>query len=87
MVKLRPAPKYVVVRMVERQETSKGGIIIPDNAQESPRFATVVAVGNMVEDLRPKEVVLLKEYMGHSIELEGDTVRVVHNKDIIAKVE
>ncbi len=95
-MKVRPLHDRIVVRRVDEEETSKGGIIIPDTAKEKPQEARVVAVGSgkVTEDgevhpldVRKGDRVLLGKYSGTEIELEGEEHLIIREDDILAVIK
>ena len=95
-MKIRPLHDRVVVKRIEEEETTKGGIIIPDTAKEKPSEGKVVAVGNgkLLENgkTQPLEVkkgdkILFGKYAGTEIKIEGDEHLIMREDDIIAIVE
>ncbi|OPX36706.1 MAG: co-chaperone GroES [Deltaproteobacteria bacterium] len=95
-MKVRPLHDRVIVKRVEEEETTKGGIIIPDTAKEKPIEGKVVAVGNgkILENgkKQPLEVkkgdrILFGKYAGTDIKIEGEEHLIMREDDIIAIVE
>ena len=95
-MKIRPLQDRIVVKRVESETKTKGGIIIPDTAKEKPIEGRVVAVGNgkVLKDgkVRPLEVkvgdkVLFGKYSGQTVKVEGDELLVMREEDIMAVVE
>ena len=95
-MEVRPFHDRVIVKRVEEEETTKGGIIIPDTAKEKPIEGKVVAVGNgkILEDgkKQPLEVkkgdkVLFGKYAGTDIKIDGEEHLIMREDDIIAIVE
>ena len=95
-MKIRPLHDRVIVKRIEEEETTKGGIIIPDTAKEKPSEGKVVAVGNgkLLEtgNLQPLEVkkgdkVLFGKYAGTDIKIDGEEHLIMREDDIIAIVE
>lgn len=93
---IRPLYDRVVVRRIESDTRSKGGIVIPDSATEKPDQAEVVAVGPgaVLENgqVRPLAVrvgdrVLLGKYSGSEVKIDGDELVVVKESDILAVIE
>jgi chaperonin GroES len=93
---IRPLSDRILVKRVEKDNVSKGGIIIPDTAKEKPMEATVVAVGNgKVMDngeTRPVAVsvgdtVLFSKYAGTEVKIEGDEHLILREDDIIGILE
>ena len=92
---LRPLADRVVIKMCEREETTKSGIILSGNAQEKPQFAEVIEVGPG-GDVEGKEVkmlvkkgdkVVVNKYAGTEIKYEGQELIIVKQSDILAIVE
>lgn len=89
---IKPLADRVVVRPIEREETTKGGIVIPDTAKERPQEGEVVAVGpGKYEDGKrvPMEVkvgdrVLFAKYGGTEIKIDGEEYLVLRESDILA---
>ena len=95
-MKLRPLHDRVVVKRMEEERTSPGGIVIPDNATEKPIRGEVLAVGNgkILEngETRPLDVktgdkVLFGKYSGTEVKVEGDELVVMREDDIMAVIE
>ena len=94
--KFRPLHDRVVVRRIDAEEKTKGGIIIPDTAKEKPIEGEVVAVGNgkVLEDgtVRKLDVkigdrVLFGKYSGTEVKIEGEEALIVREDDILAVLE
>ena len=95
-MKIRPLQDRVIVKRVEEEEKTKGGIIIPDTAKEKPMEGKVIAVGKgkLLEDgkIHPVEVkagdrVLFGKYAGTDITIEGQEVLIMREDDILAIIE
>ena len=95
-MKLKPLNDRVVVRRVEEEEKTAGGIIIPDTAKEKPIQGEVISVGNgkLMEDgsRRPLDVkagdrVLFSKYAGTDIKVEGEELLIMREDDILAIIE
>lgn len=95
-MKIRPLHDRVVIRRMEEETTSAGGIVIPDSATEKPAQGEVVAVGKgkILEsgDVRPLDVkigdkVLFGKYGGTEVTVEGEDLLVMREDDITAVVE
>jgi chaperonin GroES len=92
-MKIRPLQDRIVVQRVEQQQTSKGGIIIPDTAKEKPIEGKVIAVGNgrVLKDgtVRKPEVkvgdtVLFGKYTGTEVRLDGVEHVIIKEDDVLA---
>jgi chaperonin GroES len=95
-MKMRPLHDRLLVKRVEGEAKSKGGIIIPDTAQEKPQEGKVIAAGNgRVNDdgkLVPLEVkkgdrVLFGKYSGSEVTLEGEEHLIIREEDVLAILE
>lgn len=95
-MKIRPLHDRVVIRRMEEEKTSAGGIVIPDSAAEKPVRGEVIAAGNgkTLEngDKRPLDVkvgdhVLFGKYTGTEIKVEGETLLVMREDDIVAVID
>ena len=93
---IRPLHDRVVVRRMEEERTSAGGIVIPDSATEKPAQGVVVAVGTgkILEngDVRPLDLkvgdkVLFSKYGGTEVKVEGEELLVMREDDITAVIE
>lgn len=92
---LKPLSDRVVVKMVELEETTKSGIILPGTAKEKPQVAEVVAVGpggvvdgNTVEmTVSVGDRVITSKYSGTEIKLGNDEYVIVRMGDILAKID
>jgi chaperonin GroES len=91
-MKIRPLHDRVVVKRVEEERTSAGGIVIPDSATEKPQKGEVVAVGNgkvteagdvRALDVKVGDKVLFGKYSGTEIKLDGVEVLIMKEEDIL----
>jgi chaperonin GroES len=92
-MKIRPLHDRILVKRIEEETTTKGGIIIPDTAKEKPQEGRVVAVGTgkQLEDgsVRPLDVktgdkVLFGKYSGNEVTLDGDELVIIREEDVLA---
>ena len=92
-MKIRPLADRIVVKRLEQEEKTKGGIIIPDTAKEKPIEGKVIAVGNgkVLEDgkVRPLDVkkgdrILFSKYAGTEVKLDGVDHVILGEDDILA---
>ncbi len=95
-MKVRPLHDRILVRRIEQEEKTKGGLIIPDTAKEKPQEGKVIAVGkgrfNEDGTLRPLDVhkgdrVLFTKYAGNEIEVGGDEHLIIREDDVLAVLE
>ncbi len=93
---IRPLHDRVIVRRMEEERTSPGGIVLPDAAKEKPVQGEVLAVGNgkLLEngDVRPLDVkvgdrVLFGKYSGTEVKVEGEDLLVMREEDIMGVLE
>lgn len=93
---IRPLRDRVVVRRLEEERKTAGGIVIPDTATEKPMMGIVVALGagrildngNVQEPIvRVNDKVLFGKYAGTEVELNGETLIVMREDDILAVIE
>ena len=95
-MKIRPLQDRVIVKRVEEEEKTKGGIIIPDTAKEKPMEGKVIAVGKgkLLEDgkIHPLDVkagdrVLFGKYSGTEVKIEGEEHLIMREDDILGVIE
>ncbi|GAA4308647.1 co-chaperone GroES [Compostibacter hankyongensis] len=87
-VSIKPLADRVIVQPAAAEEKTKGGIIIPDTAQEKPQKGTVVAAGPGKKDepvtVKVGDTVLYGKYSGTEISLEGEDYLIMRESDILA---
>jgi len=95
-MKIRPLQDRVIVKRIEEEETTKGGIIIPDSAKEKPMEGKIVAVGagKVLEDgkkipldLKEGDRVLFGKYAGTEIKIDGEEHLIMREEDILGILE
>jgi len=95
-MQLKPLHDRVVVRALDQELRSPGGIVIPDNAQEKPTTGEVLAVGpgrttedgvNIPTTVRIGERVLFGQYSGQKIKVNGEEVTILKEEDVLAIIE
>ena len=95
-MKIRPLHDRVIVKRMEEERTTAGGIVIPDSATEKPIQGKVTAVGkgkiSENGDVRPLDVkvgdkVLFGKYSGTEVKLDGEEVLVMREEDIMAIID
>ncbi|HSH42287.1 MAG TPA: co-chaperone GroES [Arenicellales bacterium] len=93
---IRPLHDRVLVRRVEEEKTTPGGIVIPDTAAEKPMQGEVVAVGNgKVQDngevrglaVKPGDKVLFGKYSGTEVKVDNEDLLVMREDDIMGIIE
>lgn len=94
-IKIRPLDDRIVVQPVDAEETTAGGIVLPDSAREKPQRGTVLAVGpgKLLDNgnrgtlsVAVGDVVIYGKYGGSEVEVDGQEVKILRESDILAKV-
>jgi chaperonin GroES len=92
---IRPLGDRVVVKALDAEEKTKGGIILPDSAQEKQQRGKVLAVGNgkvldngtrVPLDVREDDIVIYSKYGGTEVKIDGETYLIVSERDILGVV-
>jgi chaperonin GroES len=95
-MKIRPLQDRVIVKRLEEEQKTAGGIIIPDTAKEKPQKGEIVAAGpgkrNEDGKLQPLDIkkgdkVLFSKYAGTEIKVEGDELLIMREDDIVGVIE
>ncbi|MBI2988464.1 MAG: co-chaperone GroES [Deltaproteobacteria bacterium] len=94
-MKIRPLHDRVIIKRVEEEEKTKGGIIIPDTAKEKPQEGRVVAVGRgkredgkvIPLDVKAGDKILFGKYSGTEIKLNGEEHLIIREEDILGIIE
>jgi len=95
-MKIRPLHDHVLVKRIEEQKKTTGGLIIPDSAKEKPMEAVVVAVGSgkVQEDgtvrkmgIKAGDRILFTKYSGNEIKIDGTEHLILREDDVLAMVE
>src|SRR5580658_685576 len=95
-MKFRPLHDRVVVRRIEAEAKTKGGIIIPDTVKEKPQEGEVVAVGPGARDengkltptgLKPGERILFGKWSGSEIKIDGEELLIMKETDVMGVIE
>ncbi len=95
-MKIRPLADHILVKRIEEEEKTKGGLIIPDTAKEKPQEGRVIAVGSgrRLEsgeirplDLMPGDRVLFAKYAGSELTLDGEEQLVLREDDVLGVVK
>jgi chaperonin GroES len=93
-VKLQPLGDRVVVKPMEGEEVTKGGIILPDTAKEKPQEGKVLAIGpgrlsedgkRIAMEVKVGDVVLYVKYGGTEVKIDGEELMILNERDILAK--
>jgi chaperonin GroES len=95
-MKIRPLHDRVIVKRIEEERKSAGGIVIPDTAAEKPDQGEIVAVGKGKKDEQGKLIpidvkvgdrVLFGKYSGQTVKVKGDELLVMREEDIMGVIE
>ena len=96
MASLRPLDDRVVLKVLDAEEMSSGGILLPDTAKEKPQRGKVTAVGDgklgkdgkrLKLDVKKGDVVLFGKYAGSDVKVGGEDYKILRENEILAKVE
>ena len=95
-MKIRPLQDRVIVKRLEEEEKTKGGIIIPDSAKEKPQEGKVIAVGKGKKtedgkiiplDVKVGDRILFGKYSGTEVKIEGEEHLIMREEDILGVIE
>ena len=95
-MKIKPLQDRLVIKRIEEEEKTKGGIIIPDSAKEKPQEGRVVAIGDgkTLESgkkapltVKPGDKILFGKYSGTEIKIDGEEHLIMREDDVLAIVE
>jgi chaperonin GroES len=93
-VKIKPLADRIVVRPIEREGMTKGGIVLPDTVKEKPQEGEVVAVGpgrlgedgkRLAMEVKVGDIVIYTKYGGTEIRIDDEELMVLRESDILAK--
>jgi chaperonin GroES len=93
---LRPLEDRVVLKVLDAEEVSSGGIVLPDAAREKPQRGKVTAVGagktnkdgkRIALDVKKGDLVLFGKYAGSDVKVSGEDYKILRESEILAKVE
>ncbi|MFP4482677.1 MAG: co-chaperone GroES [Thermovirgaceae bacterium] len=92
-MKLKPLGDRIVVKVLNQEETTKGGIVLPDTAKEKPQEGEVVAVGSgkvldngqkLPLEVKTGDKVLFSKYGGTEVKVEGEEYLILSERDVLA---
>jgi chaperonin GroES len=92
---IRPLDDRIVLKILDAEETSAGGILLPDSAKEKPQQGKVTAVGagmrtkdgkRVKPDVKKGDVVLFGKYAGSDVTVDGDEFKILRESEILAKL-
>ncbi|HHZ19767.1 MAG TPA: co-chaperone GroES [Firmicutes bacterium] len=93
---IKPLGERIVIKVLESEEKTKSGIVLPDTAKEKPQMGKVLAVGNgkLLEngqrvpvEVKEGDKVLFAKYAGTEVKLDGEEYMVLKESDILAVIE
>lgn len=94
-MKIRPLADRVVVKMLENEETTKSGIVLPGTAKEKPQMAQVLAVGpggvvdgkEIKMEVKVGDKVIMSRYAGTEVKIDGEELTILRQSDVLAVVD
>ncbi len=95
-MKLKPLDDRVIIKQLDAEEKTAGGIILPDSAKEKPQMGKVIAVGQGKQldngsrgamNVKKNDKVIYAKYMGSDVELDGEKYIILKESDILGIVE
>jgi len=96
VLNIKPLGERIVIKVLESEEKTKSGIVLPDTAKEKPQMGKVLAVGNgkLLEngqrvpvEVKEGDKVLFAKYAGTEVKLDGEEYMVLKESDILAVIE
>ncbi|MDA0836548.1 MAG: co-chaperone GroES [Planctomycetota bacterium] len=96
MAKVEPLDDRVLIKQIEAESKTAGGIVLPDSAKEKPQQAEIIAVGSgrlsdegvrIPLQVAVGDIVIFSKYSGDEIKLNGEELKVIRESDILAIVE
>ncbi len=92
---IKPLADRIVIKMIENEETTKSGIVLPGSAQEKPQVAEVVAVGpggvvdgkDVIMELEVGDRILISKYAGTQVKIDNIEYTILRQSDVLAIVE
>ncbi len=95
-MKIKPLHDRVLVKRIEEEHKTKGGIIIPDTAKEKPQMGEVIAAGGgrrtedgkvIALDVKKGDKILFSKYAGNEIKVEGEELLIMREEDILGIIQ
>ncbi len=92
---IKPLADRVVIKMLESEETTKSGIVLPGAAKEKPQMAEIIAVGpggvvdgkEIIMEVKVGDKVIMHKYAGTEVKVDGEEFIILRQSDILAKVD
>ncbi|TYB94810.1 MAG: co-chaperone GroES [Kosmotoga sp.] len=88
-MKVIPLGSRLLIKPIQEEKRTEGGIVIPETAKEKPMKAEVLGVGKEVEDLdvKPKDKVIFSKYAGTELKTDEEDYIIIDQDDVLAKLE
>ncbi|MEJ7872541.1 MAG: co-chaperone GroES [Rubrobacteraceae bacterium] len=88
-MKFKPLGERALVKIMEREQTTESGIVLPDTAKQQQQMAEVVAVGQFEDGITLNEgdIIVFAKYSGSEIKLDGEDYMILDSDDILGVVE
>ena len=94
-MKIKPLADRIVIKMLESEETTKSGIVLPGSAKEKPQIAEIVAAGpgalvdgkEVKTEVKVGDRVLISKYAGTEIKYDGQEYTIIRQSDVLATVD
>ena len=93
-MKLKPLGDRVVIKLVEAEEKTKSGIVLPSSAKEQPQIAEVIAIGEDIlnddkkkDQIKVNDKVIFSKYAGTEVKIDGEEYTICKLNDLLAVVE
>jgi chaperonin GroES len=88
-MKFKPLGERALVKIMEREQTTESGIVLPDTAKQQQQMAEVVAVGQFEDGttLNEGDIIVFAKYSGSEIKLDGEDYMILDSDDILGVVE
>ena len=94
-MKIKPLGERIVIELLESEEKTKSGIVLPDTAKEKPQTGKVLAVGTgkrlengkvIPLEVKPGDIVLFAKYAGTEVKIDGEEYKVLKENDVLAVI-
>ncbi len=94
-MKIKPLGERIVIELLESEEKTKSGIVLPDTAKEKPQTGKVLAVGTgkrlengkvIPLEVKPGDIVLFAKYAGTEVKIDGEEYMVLKENDVLAVI-
>ncbi len=87
---LKPLGDRVVIKKLEKEDTTKSGIVLPNSAKEEPKIAEVIAVGSKVEEkgeLKVGDKIIFPKFAGDEVKVDGEEYTILKADQVLAIVQ